>query len=84
MRYDTESISFLAPKIWEILPNEIKNLDALQVFKEKIKMWVPVECTSRLCKIYLPPVGFMEMKTTVYILQSMKLLNFVVTLCFMY
>ena len=36
MRYDTESILFLAPKIWEILPNEI-NSDTLQIFKAKIR-----------------------------------------------
>ena len=58
VRYGTESISFLAPKIWEILPNEIKDSDTLQIFKAKIKEWVPVECPCRLCKVYLPQVGF--------------------------
>ena len=58
VRYGTESISSLAPKIWEILPNEIKDSDTLQIFKVKIKKWVPVECPCRLCKIYLPQVGF--------------------------
>ena len=37
MRYGTESISSLAPKIWEILPNEIKDSETLQIFKAKIK-----------------------------------------------
>ena len=58
MRYGTESISSLAPKIWEILPNEIKDSDTLQIFKAKTKKWVPVECPCRLCKIFLPQVGF--------------------------
>ena len=58
VRYGTESISSLAPKIWEILPNEIKDSDTLQIFKAKIKKWVPVECPCRLCKIYLPQTGF--------------------------
>ena len=58
VRYGTESISSLAPKIWEILPNEIKDSDTLQIFKAKIKKWVPVECPCRLCKIYLPQAGF--------------------------
>ena len=44
VRYGTESISSLAPKIWEILPNEIKDSDTSQIFKAKIKKWVPVEC----------------------------------------
>ena len=58
VRYGTESASFLAPQIWEVLPNEIKDSDTLQIFKAKIKKWVPVGCPCRLCKIYLPQVGF--------------------------
>ena len=58
MRYSTKCISSLAPKIWEVLPNEIKDSDTLQVFKAKIKKWVPVERPCRLCKIYVPQVGF--------------------------
>ena len=58
VRYGTGSISFLAPKIREILPNEIKDSDTLQIFKAKIKKWVPVEYPCGLCKIYLPQVGF--------------------------
>ena len=58
VRYGTESISSLAPKIREILPNEIKDSDTLQIFKAKTKKWVPVECPCRLCKIFLPQVGF--------------------------
>ena len=34
VRYGTESISSLAQKIWEILPNEIQDSDTLQIFKE--------------------------------------------------
>ena len=58
VRYSTESISFLAPKIWQIIPNEIKDSDTLQIFKTNIKKWVPVECPCRLCKVYLPQVRF--------------------------
>ena len=54
--YHPESISSLAPKIWETLPNEIKDSDTLQIFKVKIKKCVTVECSCRLCKIYLPQV----------------------------
>ena len=43
VRYGTESISSLAPNIWEILLDEIKDSDTLQSFKVKIKKWVPVE-----------------------------------------
>ena len=43
VRYGTESISSLAPKILDILPNEIKDSDTPQIFKPKIKKWFPVE-----------------------------------------
>ena len=33
---DTGSIKFLRPKIWEILPNEIKQLERLKEFKKEI------------------------------------------------
>ena len=58
VRYGTESVSSLAPKIWEILSNDIKDTDTLQIFKAKIRKWIPVACTCRPCKIYLPQVGF--------------------------
>ena len=35
--FGTESISSLAPKIWELIPNEIKSAKLLNIFKEKIK-----------------------------------------------
>ena len=36
VRYSTKSISPLAPKIWEISPNEVKDLDTLQIFKANL------------------------------------------------
>ena len=56
VRYDTESISFLASKIWETLPNGIKDSDILQIFNAKIKQWFPVKYPCRLSKIYLPQI----------------------------
>ena len=58
MRHDTEFIWFLASQILEIFPIETNDLDALQIFKEKIKKWVPAGCPCRLCKIYLPQDRF--------------------------
>ena len=37
MRYDTETVSFLAPKIWDILPKDIKNSESLDILTRKIK-----------------------------------------------
>ena len=39
--YGTESVSYLGPKIWDIVPEEFKHKKSLSNFKEFIKMWVP-------------------------------------------
>ena len=33
----TEWLSFLGPKIWDLVPLELKQLESLEVFKLKIK-----------------------------------------------
>ena len=35
--HGTDSISFLRPKIWILLPNELKNIQSLKAFKNRIK-----------------------------------------------
>ena len=56
--YDTETVSFLAPKIWDILPKDIKDSESLDIFKRKIEKWIPSECPCRICKTFVPQVGF--------------------------
>ena len=60
VHYGTESLSFLAPKLWKIVPVNIKQSNSLQVFKSKIKNWIPSECSCRLCKAYIAGVGFID------------------------
>ena len=40
VRYGTETVSFLAPKIWDILPKDIKDSESLDIFKRQIKKWI--------------------------------------------
>ena len=54
----TESASYLGPKIWEQIPAEIKNKDFLDGFKIEIKKWKPSECPCRICKTFVPTLGF--------------------------
>ena len=56
--HGTESLSFLGPKIWELFPKDAKQSDSLEIFKKKIKQWVPSRCPCRLCRIYLQNIGF--------------------------
>ena len=58
VHHGSESISFLGPKIWNILPDNIKNAESLNVFKTKIKSWKPETCPCRLCRVYVQNVGF--------------------------
>ena len=37
VRYGTEVVFLLAPKIWDILPKKIKDSESLDIFKIKIK-----------------------------------------------
>ena len=54
----TESLSFLGPKIWDILPNTYKDISDLNSFKAALKKWRPVNFPCRICKIYISNVGF--------------------------
>ena len=49
---------FLGPKIWDIVPTELKEVKTLSAFKSGIKNWSQQNCPYRLCKRYLPNIGF--------------------------
>ena len=55
-----ESISFLGPKIWNILSNEIEQQTSLNSFKQPAKKWKPQDCPCRMCKVYINGVGFLS------------------------
>ena len=56
--FGSEKLSYLAPKIWELVPVEIKNVDSAVSFKRAIKKWKPINCPCRLCRTYVFQVGF--------------------------
>ena len=51
-------VRYLGPKIWELVPNNIKYSNSLSKFKKLIKSWKPETCPCRLCKTYIAQVGF--------------------------
>ena len=55
----TESISYLGPKIWDILPDDYKTIQNLDTFKIKIKKWKLENCPCRLCNIHIDRVVFL-------------------------
>ena len=58
IKYGINSISHLAPKIWEIIPDEIRSSKTVKIFKDKIKRLIPENCPCHQCKIYVQGVGF--------------------------
>ena len=56
--YGSETVSSLGPKIWNILPTELKRIVSPTLFKKKIREWAPKNCPRRLCKTYVQNIGF--------------------------
>ena len=55
--YGIQSVKFLGPKIWAMVPQNIKNCKSLQEFKKLIKVWnsklALEECAKVRCKYLL-------------------------------
>ena len=48
--YGIQSVRQLGPKIWNIVPQNIRESNSLNEFKSLIKFWKPDTCPCRLCK----------------------------------
>ena len=48
IKYGKNSISYMGPYYWNMLPKEIKNVDNLNIFKSKLKSWLP-KCACGSC-----------------------------------
>ena len=60
VNYGTETMRYRGPKIWEMIPPNIKESKSLNEFKTKIKNWKPTDRTCRLCKEFVPNLGFIN------------------------
>ena len=80
VRCGTESISYLGPKIWGMVPDTYKNIESLYNFKKAIKKWKAENCPCRICKnigfcgtagiiIFLKPVVFYILIFLLHILK---------------
>ena len=59
--HGSETMSFLGPKIWELLPSNINVSDNRNIFKSNIKSWKRENCPYRLCRLYIADIGFIEL-----------------------
>ena len=57
-RCGSETVYYMGPKTWALIPESIKNAVSLKEFKTKIKEWKPTGCLCRLCKTYIANLGF--------------------------
>ena len=54
----SESVRYLGPKIWEVIPTHIKELVIIGNFKIAIKKWKSETSPCRLWKVYLQNIGY--------------------------
>ena len=40
----------LGPKTWDLVPLDIRDGATEQIFRQKIKKWIPDRCQCKLCK----------------------------------
>ena len=56
VRYGIETASFVGAS----LPSDFKECKSLELFKSKIKNWIPENHPCRLCKTYLQRIGYVQ------------------------
>ena len=52
--YGLETISYRAPQLWTILPEEFKQRNTISLFKSDVRQWICNERPCRLCKVFVP------------------------------
>ena len=57
VNYGLKSLRYLAPKIWNTIPLEIRNLSSVTESITSIKSWIPKHCPCTLCRIYIDHIG---------------------------
>ena len=60
IRYGTETVTYKAAQLWELLPYGIKNSPTLTEFKDKIKTWNPDNWPCGLRKTHLKNIGYID------------------------
>ena len=59
--YELNSLDYFAPKVGDMIPLEVKNINFLQKFKTEIKTWTPENGSCYLCRPYIQNLGFVEL-----------------------
>ena len=59
VHYGLERLGCWSPQLWSLLPENIKEVESLEIFKRKIKKWSCDDCPCRLCKPCLRNIIFL-------------------------
>ena len=60
VQFGSESTVYFGAKIWELILENIKSSESVDIFKSKIRIWILEICLCRLCKTYVNQVGFVN------------------------
>ena len=58
--FGLQSFRGLGPKIWALIPNELKNIQSLDVFKDKLKKIKFEQCPCNIWRVYVDEVGYID------------------------
>ena len=58
VNYGIETLRFRGPVLWNLIPDDIKASKSLESFKCNIENWKPQGCNCRLCKEFIPNLGY--------------------------
>ena len=58
VRYGLQNMSYMGPRMWDLVPKEMKQVTTLNEFKAKIKIWKLESSLYRLSRTCLPQIGF--------------------------
>ena len=58
--FGISSLRYMAAKVWDMVPNDMKNVNDIETFKNNIRKWKPVNCHCKLCLDYVSCVGYVN------------------------
>ena len=58
--YGLRYLRYLAPKVWNLVPQDIRSAKSFSRFIRKIKSWIPDGCPCILCRTYIRQVEYVN------------------------
>ena len=69
---DTYQNRWLGPKMWALIPEKVKKVNSLDIFKLKIREFCFNDCPCSLCKDNISGVGFINQRSRIGVLQCTR------------